>query len=186
MAKKISVDGIDESFIIASVRKDRTATRNINPPPLDPLPATAAVPQTEETREEAVSVPAAEISQAEETREEAVSVPAAEISQAEETREEAVSIPAAEISQREENRRRRGKQDYEALFIRESNVTARLGKTVYIRREFHDRILKIIQVVGENELSLFSYLDNIIAHHFENFREDIIRIYNRKNSSNIF
>ena len=87
--------------------------------------------------------------------------------------------------QKEENRRKRKQHDYEALFIRESNITARLGKTVYIRKEFHDRILKIIQVIGDNEVSLFSYIDNIIAHHFDNFQEDIIRSYNRKNS-NIF
>jgi hypothetical protein len=39
-------------------------------------------------------------------------------------------------------------QNYESLFIKESNATARLGKTVYIRKEFHDRILKIVQVIG--------------------------------------
>ena len=149
MAKKINVDEIDESFIIASVRRDRTMAKDINPPPLAPLPAVVA-PQMEEAPEEDIPVP----------------------------------VP--EELQKEESRRKRGKQDYEALFIRDSNLTARLGKTVYIRKEFHDRILKIIQVVGENEVSLFSYIDNIITHHFETFREDIIRIYNRKNNSNIF
>jgi hypothetical protein len=37
-------------------------------------------------------------------------------------------------------------QDYRSLFIKEANVTARLGKTVYIRKEHHERILKIVQV----------------------------------------
>ena len=47
-------------------------------------------------------------------------------------------------SLKEENRRRRGKsQDYESLFIREAGgITAREGKTVYIRKQYHDRILK--------------------------------------------
>ena len=86
---------------------------------------------------------------------------------------------------KEESRRKRRTQDYESLFIRESNTTARFGKTVYIRKEFHDRILRIVQVIGANEVSLFSYIDNIIAHHFEMFQEDIIRSYNSKNN-NIF
>jgi len=73
--------------------------------------------------------------------------------------------------------------DYLALFIRESNVTARIGKTVYLRKDYHDRIQKIVQVIGENEISLFSYLDNIIAHHFDMFHDDIVRLYNQKNSS---
>lgn len=76
----------------------------------------------------------------------------------------------------------RKQPDYTALFIRQSEETARLGKTVYVRREFHDRILKIIQVIGGNEVSLFSYIDNIIAHHFEMYQDDIVQSYNQKNN----
>ena len=86
-------------------------------------------------------------------------------------------------SLKEENRRRKGKtQDYESLFIRTANgITAREGKTVYIRKQYHDRILKIVQVIGENELSLFSYLDNVLEHHFASFQDEITTLYNRKN-----
>jgi hypothetical protein len=84
---------------------------------------------------------------------------------------------------KEEGKRKRNKQDYETLFIKESNITARLGKTVYIRKEFHDWIQKIIQVIGGNEVSLFSYIDNIISHHFEMFQDDIVQSYNQKNNS---
>jgi hypothetical protein len=75
---------------------------------------------------------------------------------------------------------------YESLFIRESNITARLGKTVYVRREFHDRIQKIVRVIGADEVSLFSYIDNIIAHHFEMFQDDITELYRQRNSNSIF
>ena len=86
-------------------------------------------------------------------------------------------------SLKEENRRRKGKtQDYESLFIRTANgITAREGKTVYIRKQYHDRILKIVQVIGGNELSLFSYLDNVLEHHFSTFQDEITILYNRKN-----
>jgi hypothetical protein len=86
-------------------------------------------------------------------------------------------------SLKEENRRRKGKtQDYESLFIRTANgITAREGKTVYIRKQYHDRILKIVQVIGGNELSLFSYLDNVLEHHFSTFQEEITTLYNRNN-----
>ncbi len=86
-------------------------------------------------------------------------------------------------SLKEENRRQKGKtQDYESLFIRTANgITAREGKTVYIRKQYHDRILKIVQVIGGNELSLFSYLDNVLEHHFATFQEEITTLYNRKN-----
>jgi len=86
-------------------------------------------------------------------------------------------------SLKEESRRRRGKsQDYETLFIRVAGgITAREGKTVYIRKEYHDRILKIVRVIGGNELSLFSYLDNVLEHHFALFQEEITTLYNKKN-----
>jgi len=86
-------------------------------------------------------------------------------------------------SLKEENRRRRGKsQDYESLFIREAGgITAREGKTVYIRKQYHDRILKIVRVIGGNELTLFSYLDNVMEHHFALFQEEITTLYNKKN-----
>ena len=86
-------------------------------------------------------------------------------------------------SLKEENRRRRGKsQDYESLFIREARgITAREGKTVYIRKQYHDRILKIVRVIGGNDLSLFSYLDNVLDHHFALFQQEITTLYNKKN-----
>lgn len=85
-------------------------------------------------------------------------------------------------SLKEENRRRRGKpQDYESLFIRGAGgITAREGKTVYIRKQYHDRILKIVRVIGGNDLSLFSYLDNVLEHHFALFQEEITTLYNKK------
>jgi hypothetical protein len=48
---------------------------------------------------------------------------------------------------------KRRKEKYQKLFIREDSVTARQGKQVYIRKDYRDRILKIIQVVGKNEVS---------------------------------
>jgi hypothetical protein len=99
--------------------------------------------------------------------------------------EEPEEAPASEPP-REEGKRKRNRADYETLFIRESNITARLGKTVYIRREFHDRIQKIVQVIGGNEVSLFSYVDNLIEYHFEIFQDDIIELYRQRNNNSIF
>jgi hypothetical protein len=83
----------------------------------------------------------------------------------------------------EEFRRRKTKEmDYEILFFKDAEVKTRSGKVVYIRKEFHDRILKIVRVIGENELSLFSYLDNVLEHHFEMFQGDITKLYKKKNT----
>ena len=87
-----------------------------------------------------------------------------------------------EKSQDEPRKRKTKETDYEALFFKEAEVKTRSGKVVYIRKEFHDRILKIVRVIGENELSLFSYLDNVLEHHFAMFQEDITKLYKKKNT----
>jgi hypothetical protein len=84
-----------------------------------------------------------------------------------------------------EKRKQRGKPDYESLFIQKSDFKARTGKAVYIRPEYHDRISKIVWVIGEGKISISDYIDHVLTHHFENFRDEIIRIYNEKDS-NIF
>lgn len=77
------------------------------------------------------------------------------------------------IKEEPERKRRSGKPDYESTFICESGVTARLGKQVYIRKEYHDRIQKILHVIGENEVTIASFLDNVLAYHFGQFQSDI-------------
>lgn len=101
---------------------------------------------------------------------------------------ELTGVPEKEQPLREETKRKRNKSiDYESLFIQELiGVAARSGKSVYIRKEHHDRILKIIQVIGKNEISLFSYLDNILSHHFDTFQSEIAELYNKNNKDDFF
>jgi hypothetical protein len=66
--------------------------------------------------------------------------------------------------------------DCQSLFIKETDLPpARFGKPVYIRKEYHSRISQIISVIGENEISIFGYIDNVPEHHFETFQDDITR-----------
>ena len=86
-------------------------------------------------------------------------------------------------SYRKERTPRRWKgQDYERLFIRNAPSNTRSGKTVYIRKEFHERITRIVQVIGKNELSLYSYLDNVLEQHFATYQEEISELYKKRNS----
>ena len=82
---------------------------------------------------------------------------------------------------KEETRSKRAKQqEYEMLFIRESDLPpARFGKSVYIRKEYHDKISQIISVIGAKEVSLFGYIDNVLTHHFENFGYDIVQSFKK-------
>ena len=75
--------------------------------------------------------------------------------------------------------------DYISLFLSNSNIKARSGKLIYVRPEYHEKVSKIIQVIGKNEISIFSYIDNVLMHHFEEFQEEIIKNY-RENIKDIF
>jgi len=59
------------------------------------------------------------------------------------------------------------KKSYRTRFLKEATIPARIGKTVYIRKEYHERIQLILRVIGKDEVSLFSYIDNVLAHHFD-------------------
>jgi len=80
---------------------------------------------------------------------------------------------------REDAKRRRGKaQDYKSLFVKEvAGSKARVNKVVYIRKEHHDRILKVVQIIGRNEVSLFSFLDNLLEHHFSTWQGELTELY---------
>lgn len=71
------------------------------------------------------------------------------------------------------------KRDYEESFVRESGMTARKGKQVCIRSNYHDRIMKLIQVIGKNEVTIASYIDNVLAAHFEDYQEDIAKSFGK-------
>lgn len=91
---------------------------------------------------------------------------------------------------REESKRRRGKgqpepEDFKDLFLKEAMMKTRSGKVVYICKEHHDRIAKILHVIGKNEVSLFSYLYNVLEHHFNTFQEDITYLY-KENYEEVF
>ena len=91
-----------------------------------------------------------------------------------------------EESPREETKLKRSKSpDYESLFIQEVGITARTGKSVYIRKDHHEKIMKIVQVIGKNQVSLFSYIDNVLSQHFAAYQDEITELYN-KNNEGIF
>ena len=71
-------------------------------------------------------------------------------------------------------------EDYEFLFIRKSPISARQGKTSYLRKEFFRRIQVILQMYSNPDLSVSAYIDAVLEHHFETYKKDIIEIHNKR------
>ena len=114
-------------------------------------------------------------------------VPEYEKKQEQEAESEETVQPVATVQEetsREEPKRKRSKSpDYESLFIQEVGITARTGKSVYIRKEHHEKITKIVQVISKNQVSLFSYIDNVLTQHFAAYQDEITELYNKNNES---
>ncbi|HAO29032.1 MAG TPA: conjugal transfer protein TraB [Chryseobacterium indologenes] len=72
------------------------------------------------------------------------------------------------------------KLDYEEKFLANRFPSGRNGKVVYIRPEYHERLIRIVQLTREEKTTLYSYIDNILEHHFEEFEEMILTLYNSK------
>lgn len=95
----------------------------------------------------------------------------------EEKSETAPTIPKIKESSR--NKVSVSEEEYLQLFIRDTDMSSRMGKLVYVRQDYHDRILRIIQVIGKNKLSLFGYIDHVLAQHFAQYEEEIKKLYKK-------
>jgi len=86
--------------------------------------------------------------------------------------------PTAKV---EKSRARSGKKmDYEELFLVNRFPTGRSGKVVYIRSEYHERLLRIVQLTREDKVTLYSYIDNILENHFREYGDEITAYFNKK------
>ncbi len=72
------------------------------------------------------------------------------------------------------------KADYEETFLVNRFPSGRNGKVVYIRPEYHERLLRIVQLTREEKTTLYSYIDNILEHHFKEFGDDITDYFNER------
>lgn len=72
------------------------------------------------------------------------------------------------------------KMDYEELFLVNRFPSGRSGKVVYIRSEYHERLLRIVQLTREDKVTLYSYIDNILENHFREYGDEITEYFNKK------
>lgn len=72
------------------------------------------------------------------------------------------------------------KVDYEEIFMVNRFPSGRNGKVVYIRPEYHERLIRIVQLTREEKTTLYSYIDNILEHHFKEFGDVIIDYFNER------
>ena len=69
---------------------------------------------------------------------------------------------------------------YQELFLLNEFPSTRAGKVVYIRPEYHEVLLRITQLAKEEKTTLYSYLDNILKQHLQQYSSEITQYFNDK------
>ena len=62
-------------------------------------------------------------------------------------------------------------ESYDAAFLKRNEIKTR--QCVYISREIHKRILRIVSVLAKHELTVGGYIDLILERHLEENQEEI-------------
>ena len=66
---------------------------------------------------------------------------------------------------------------FKERFIKKSGSVAREGRQVYISPEFHTKIRRIVAIIGNNEITVHDYIQNVIAEHFSRHKEELELLY---------
>nr|WP_199156146.1 DUF3408 domain-containing protein [Pedobacter sp. ASV2] len=96
-------------------------------------------------------------------------------------------MPKMEVETKESKARDKKKDTfqkkiiYEEVFLTNRYPSGRNGKVVYIRPEYHERLLRIVQLTRGEKTTLYSYIDNIFEQHFKEFGADITEFFNARN-----
>ena len=67
---------------------------------------------------------------------------------------------------------------YKETFLTPTDFLARSGKTVYIDKEFHQKLNQLVFMLGNGKLTLSDYIHNLLEHHFDDFGAEMTEVYN--------
>ena len=76
-------------------------------------------------------------------------------------------------------------EEYQERYIRRSENPARSGKMTYIRKEYHETIMRLVSVMGRDDMSISGYIDHVLTEHFQKYGEVIREVYKKNNNRDI-
>lgn len=100
---------------------------------------------------------------------------------------EAIPLPASEpesVTPVQETRRRRVPMpDYASTFLRNTEVKRR--SVIYASDEIKRKLAHVVDMLGNGELTVTAYVDNILRNHLEIYGEEINRLHRERNFNNL-
>ena len=89
---------------------------------------------------------------------------------AEPKEEKAVKEPA--------RRKKNAPSDYRETYFMRVDLTDR--QPLYVSRTTHEKLMKIVTVIGGRKATVSSYVENILLRHFDQFQDEINELYESK------
>lgn len=89
---------------------------------------------------------------------------------AEQKEEKAVKEPA--------RRKKNAPGDYRETYFMRVDLTDR--QPLYVSRTTHEKLMKIVTVIGGRKATVSSYVENILLRHFDQFQDEINELYESK------
>ncbi len=75
-------------------------------------------------------------------------------------------------------RRKRQSADYGSTYLKRNEIKTR--QCVYISREVHNKISKIVNIIADKEITVGGYIDTVLLRHLEQHKDEINELYRRE------
>ena len=79
---------------------------------------------------------------------------------------------------KENPKRRRSSADYGTVFLQRNEIKTR--QCVYISREVHNKISKIVNIIADKEITVGGYIDTVLMKHLEQHKDEINELYRQQ------
>ena len=73
------------------------------------------------------------------------------------------------------HKRRNSPGDYRETYFRKVELTDR--QPLYVSRTTHEKLMRIVTVIGGRKVTVSSYVENILTRHFEQYQDEINTLY---------
>lgn len=82
---------------------------------------------------------------------------------------------AAQAEKPTPHKRRNSPGDYRETYFRKVELTDR--QPLYVSRTTHEKLMRIVTVIGGRKVTVSSYVENILTRHFEQYQDEINALY---------
>ena len=73
--------------------------------------------------------------------------------------------------------------DFDRMFLQPRSIRAR--STLYVSSETKRKVLEVVRKVGDQHTTATSYVENIIRHHLDLYKDEINRLYQERNPQDL-